>query len=66
MTFLLTWKYSPQFSATLDDSIGPQDFHAYSDPRSTQSEEYGHFMQNLCKESLYRSGFCNLQYDITR
>ena len=37
MTFLLNWKYSPQFSATWDDSIGPQDFHAYSDPRSTQS-----------------------------
>ena len=38
MTFLINWKYSPQFSATWDDSIGPQDFHAYSDPRSTQSE----------------------------
>jgi hypothetical protein len=37
MTFLLNWKYSPQFSATWDDSIGPQDFHTYLDPRSTQS-----------------------------
>ena len=38
MTFLINWKYSPQFSATWDDSIAPQDFHAYLDPRSTQSE----------------------------
>jgi hypothetical protein len=41
MTFLLNWKYSPQFSATWDDSISPQDFHAYSDPRSTQSAMAG-------------------------
>ena len=37
MTILLNWKHSRQFSGAENEGIGPQNGHAYSNPRSTQS-----------------------------